>query len=549
MAGMLYMQSVPLNEMEVWKGVDADDFEKTFDVFEDAIKNGFRHFQKYIDSDTDDWLNIGAACQHYDFCRILRYIQTIDAPVIYLHDNQYFPKHYQAYLDLYKYTLGIADRDNTELKYLALDWSRSRHFIAASDLDAVAPENTIIRGIPGVGADVGAIITPSGARWLLKTYDDSYMFRDLYVHPILECTFEDLITKQMDMSGVYAVAADGKWLHSIPADIAPSNIYADESCSVPRRPLRETRRTPRKSPDTVRVWGASDVVVSDPSESVPHSDCVGQLSLQGLPKKQLGSLPIHATVIGVGTDPYRHEFENNKTLSIDQKVDVLQYAIKQGINYIDTAPAYVSAHQPLEHRSENIIRQALQALDRGSVYLTTKSHIDMEWTPDPTENLSMLQSYFETSLKRLGTEYVDNFLLHETNILQHPEAIGLCVEAIQNYKAQGLIKGGIGIGTVKIEIAEKILEQGWADIIQLGGGYECYGSQHLRETHPDFVEEMQRQGITFMNCQVFCKNVDAPDFHKKALLHSVNSPIVDLTVVGMYRREDVDANIATVSRV
>ena len=262
-------------------------------------------------------------------------------------------------------------------------------------------------------------------------------------------------------------------------------------------------------------------------------------------KTQLGKTDIHATLIGLGTCVYPYESAKALTLPIEQRVDVIRYALEQGINYIDTAPAYGSPNLPEEHRSESIIGEAIRTIPRDSFYLTTKSH-DM-WVSDKFENCRRLREAFGASLRRTGSEYFDNYLLHDVPVLlETPDAISECVKELQKLKAQGLIRGGIGVGTVEIDVAKKVLAQGWADIIQLGGSHEVLGGPALNETAPDFASELREQGIAFINCQLFCCRLETPNFHKEALEYSLNSPNVHLSLAGMHTREEIDANIEVV---
>lgn len=266
-----------------------------------------------------------------------------------------------------------------------------------------------------------------------------------------------------------------------------------------------------------------------------------------IPKIQLGKTDIYPTLIGLGTCVYPHETANALTLPIDQRVDTIRYAIEQGINYIDTAPAYGSPNLPEEHTSESIIGEVIRTIPRDSFYLTTKSHD--EWVSNKFENLSRLQEAFEASLRRTGSEYFDNYLLHDIPVvLETPNAISECVKELQKLKTQGLIRGGIGVGTVDIEVAKKALAQGWADLIQLGGSYETLGGTKLNEIAPDFVSEIRKQGCTFINCQIFCCHLETPNFHEKALEYSLNSPNVHLSLVGMHTREEIGASIKVIRK-
>lgn len=234
--GILFNQGVPFEKIVVWHGKDAADYEKTYHVFEDAIMDGFSHFQRYLDLRTDDWLPIGPACQHWDVCRICRYIKTIDETVIYLHDDQCLPKGYEAYLKLFEDATRIAVRDQAELKYISLSYCGLPEMQYVSHHDIVEPEKYLMRGTPACGTDLGAIITPTGARWLLETYEHHD------IHPILECGFETMTKKGIDLGGVYTIVEDGAWLHGMPFEIAPSNLYTDPTCQTPRIPVERTQR-------------------------------------------------------------------------------------------------------------------------------------------------------------------------------------------------------------------------------------------------------------------------------------------------------------------
>lgn len=94
---------------------------------------------------------------------------------------------------------------------------------------------------------------------------------------------------------------------------------------------------------------------------------------------------------------------------------VVQYAIDQGINYIDTARDYGVGP------SERVIGKALKGR-RSEVVLTTK------WHPWSKTKVSEMMASLDTSLRELQTDYVDVLLVHEVGKASGGESI----ERLQN---------------------------------------------------------------------------------------------------------------------
>ena len=85
--------------------------------------------------------------------------------------------------------------------------------------------------------------------------------------------------------------------------------------------------------------------------------------------------------------------------AVNRSVD---YAMKHGINYYDTSPAYCKG------TSEQAIGEALTRYPRDSYYIATKlSNFDPSTWPHE-KSVEM----FQNSLRYLRTDYVDYLLLH-----------------------------------------------------------------------------------------------------------------------------------------
>nr|WP_263853956.1 aldo/keto reductase [Methanohalophilus profundi] len=83
--------------------------------------------------------------------------------------------------------------------------------------------------------------------------------------------------------------------------------------------------------------------------------------------------------------------------------EIIHYAIDQGINYLDTAYPY---H---EGKSEPMLAKALQNGYRDKVNIATKMP---SWNIESREDMDR---YLDEQLERLGTDYVDFYLIHTLN--------------------------------------------------------------------------------------------------------------------------------------
>ena len=126
--------------------------------------------------------------------------------------------------------------------------------------------------------------------------------------------------------------------------------------------------------------------------------------------RTLGRTGLRVSVLGLGTGG-RNRLGQRDARPAEDSIRLVRGAIDLGVNVFDTAPSYMD--------SERLLGRALRGLPRSSYVLATKFHpVRGGELPAPDE----LRRSVESSLDRLGTDYVDILLLHSIERHQY-EAI------------------------------------------------------------------------------------------------------------------------------
>ena len=118
--------------------------------------------------------------------------------------------------------------------------------------------------------------------------------------------------------------------------------------------------------------------------------------------RKFGRLDWDASILGFGTMrlPYN---DSEKNIDEPQAVGMLHHAIDHGVNYIDTAYGYHGG------QSEGFVGRALGGGYRQKVRLATKMPSWLVESPSDFDKL------FNEQLKRLRTEHIELYLLHNLN--------------------------------------------------------------------------------------------------------------------------------------
>lgn len=136
-------------------------------------------------------------------------------------------------------------------------------------------------------------------------------------------------------------------------------------------------------------------------------------------KRTLGRSGVEVSALGLGCwaigGPFYYEGipDGWGEIDDDESIRALHRAFELGINYIDTADAYGVGH------SEEVIGKAI-AGNRNNLVITTKFGYFGSNATKTLHGTNVKPDYIEracdASLKRLNTDYIDVYLLHEWNI-------------------------------------------------------------------------------------------------------------------------------------
>jgi aryl-alcohol dehydrogenase-like predicted oxidoreductase len=132
---------------------------------------------------------------------------------------------------------------------------------------------------------------------------------------------------------------------------------------------------------------------------------------------------------------------------VDDKQRLLHAALDTGINFIDTAPVYGDGGC-----GEELLADLLKA-QRDGIVLTTKCGYDIDaarkypgqserphdWEP------ASVRRQLEASLRRLGTDYIDLYQLHNTHI--EPIRSDALWEELERFRVEGKVRElGVALG-------------------------------------------------------------------------------------------------------
>ncbi len=163
--------------------------------------------------------------------------------------------------------------------------------------------------------------------------------------------------------------------------------------------------------------------------------------------------------------------------SIDEAFSILDMAFDAGIDTFDTAYAYGN--------SEEVIGKWLVNRGKRGVRVITKFMPTALAENQQASPADIIEGQLHTSLKRLGVESVEGYLLPTPQYLYSAGVI----EGLRHVKARGLTRN-IGVSIYDEEDALKVVDMG-IDYIQIS-----YNALDQRLDKTDFFQRAERRGVT-----------------------------------------------------
>jgi len=275
-----------------------------------------------------------------------------------------------------------------------------------------------------------------------------------------------------------------------------------------------------------------------------------KISLTGtIPARPFGKTGVKLPILGYGGAALPKAWGN--PLSTEDRVKLVRYVYDRGIRYFDTAGNYME--------SQSILGEGFKGI-RNNVYLVTKVE---------TTNPAQVRGAVERSLKELKTDYLDAVQIHGTPGLEQmsvEQAMKIHAELVKLRDERVVRHIGFSAHSY-FDKALALIRSGGFDLCMLSYGYipRGYNQIHsakmveLRNACVAKAHEL-RMGIAAMKV-VGAGILGAwagyivPGFDKKrlaqlpaaAIRYVLDDERVHLLVIGMRLKEEIDANINTLS--
>ncbi|XP_077302274.1 uncharacterized protein LOC143922816 isoform X2 [Arctopsyche grandis] len=252
-------------------------------------------------------------------------------------------------------------------------------------------------------------------------------------------------------------------------------------------------------------------------------------------------------------------------LNEEEAIKTIQDAIKQGINFIDTAPWYGQG------TSETILGKALQGIPRKAYYLATKvGRYELDFDNMFNFSTEKTMESFSNTLKRLDLDYVDLIQVHDIEFAPSPEIIlNETLPYLLSLKREGKVKyigatgyplsvlrdivesSSIPLNTVLSYCRNTLVDSALGKYIEFfqnkhvgvicasGHGMGLFTNSGPQSWHPA-SDEMK---LVCKKASDYCK-AEGVELGRLAIWHSMNQKGAATHVIGVNNRHLLQANLS-----
>ncbi|MCI0398555.1 MAG: aldo/keto reductase [Chloroflexi bacterium] len=202
----------------------------------------------------------------------------------------------------------------------------------------------------------------------------------------------------------------------------------------------------------------------------------------------LGKTGLRVSKMGFGCAPLGNEYGQ---IGDDEAIRAVQVAIDEGINFFDTSPYYGRT------LSEVRLGKAL-AGRRDKVILATKGgRFDAPLESGFDFSYDGIMRMCEASLKRLQTEVIDVYQLHDIEFGDKAQVVNEAIPAIQKLKAEGKVRF-IGVTGFPLPLLREMVETQALDVTLSYSHYNLIN----QTLNGGLVPAVKARGLGLINASV-----------------------------------------------
>ncbi|EFA76550.1 aldo-keto reductase [Heterostelium album PN500] len=274
--------------------------------------------------------------------------------------------------------------------------------------------------------------------------------------------------------------------------------------------------------------------------------------------RTLGKTGLKVSLLSYGGSPLGGIYGHN-----DEKkaIESVHYAIKNGINFIDTSPYYGKT------LSESVLGRALAGIPRDKFIMGTK--VGRYDTNDFNFSYDRIIESVKESLDRLNLEYLDIVQCHDIEFGDLHQVINESIPALLKLKSDGLVRH-IGVTGYPLKALKTVAESHPSLDVVLSYCHFCLNDSSL----DDIIPTLKSQNIGIINASFLnmgmltergppewhpaptqlrelaakasqlCKSRGS-DISKLALQYTFSHPDIATNLVGMPCIENIDDNLKT----